>query len=42
MHRFFVSIPLKKELTIPSGDLYHQLTHVFRARIGEKIILFSE
>jgi len=42
MHRFFVSIPLANEVIITTGELYHQLTHVFRARAGEKIILFSE
>jgi len=42
MHRFFVSISLERELSIPSGDLYHQITHVFRAKIGEKVMLFSE
>ncbi len=42
MHRFFVSIPLAKEITIPIGELYHQIAHVFRARIGGCVILFSE
>lgn len=42
MHRFFVSIPLEKEIILPVWDLYHQLTHVFRARVGESCILFSE
>jgi len=42
MHRFFVTTPLEKEIILPVGDLYHQLTHVFRTRAGERIILFSE
>ncbi len=42
MHRFLVSIPLAKEITILNRELYHQIAHVFRARAGEKIILFSE
>lgn len=42
MHRFFITIPLIKEVTISSGELYHQLTHVFRVKMGEEIILFSE
>lgn len=42
MHRFFVSIPLSQEITISNWELYHQIAHVFRARIGEKITLFSE
>jgi 16S rRNA U1498 N3-methylase RsmE len=42
MHRFLVSISLTKEITISPGELYHQIAHVFRARIGEKVMLFSE
>ncbi len=42
MHRFFVSIPLKKEIPIPEGEIYHQIAHVFRAKIGERVMLFSE
>lgn len=42
MHRFLVSIPLSREIVIPIGELYHQIAHVFRARIGERVVLFSE
>ena len=42
MHRFFIFIPLAKEITLSTGELYHQIAHVFRSKIGERIILFSE
>lgn len=42
MHRFFVHIPLQEEIFLETWDLYHQITHVFRARVGDSILLFSE
>lgn len=42
MHRFFVPFPFNQEIIVSPGDLYHQIVHVFRAKIGERITLFSE
>lgn len=40
MHRFLVSFPLRDKLILTRGDLFHQITHVFRAKKGEKMIFF--
>lgn len=40
MHRFLVSFPLRDTFSLAKGDLFHQITHVFRAKKGEKMIFF--
>ncbi len=43
LHRFYIEekIEQKKEITILDQDLIHQLLHVFRFQIGDKVILFD-
>ena len=43
MHRFFSTSPLGHILTITENmPLFHQLMHVFRARVDDEIVLFIE
>ncbi|MFA6315132.1 MAG: RsmE family RNA methyltransferase [Candidatus Paceibacterota bacterium] len=43
LHRFLVAEDIgdKKEITIDSKELVHQIRHVFRLRHGDEIIIFS-
>lgn len=41
MQRFFCVFPLSVDMLITDVALVHQISHVLRARVGEKIILFS-
>jgi RsmE family RNA methyltransferase len=41
MHRFFSHIPLTPDLRLTSGDQFHQISHVFRAKKGDSLIFFE-
>lgn len=41
MHRFFSHTPLTPELRLTSGDQFHQILHVFRAKKGHSLIFFE-
>lgn len=41
MHRFFSHTPLTPELRLTSGDQFHQISHVFRAKKGDSLIFFE-
>lgn len=43
MHRFFVDFPLQESLSIPKEQpLFHQIVHVFRAKIWHEVIFFED
>ena len=41
MQRFFCAFPLTVDMKMTDVALVHQISHVLRARVGEKIVLFS-
>lgn len=41
MHRFFSHNPLLPELRLTTGDQFHQISHVFRAKKGDCLIFFE-
>lgn len=41
MHRFFSHNPLTADLRLTSGDQFHQISHVFRAKKGGSLIFFE-
>jgi 16S rRNA (uracil1498-N3)-methyltransferase len=41
MQRFYIDIPTPPTLVLRESDLYHQLTRVLRARLGDTFCLFS-
>jgi len=42
MQRIYLSdIPLSQELCISQQDIYHQITRVMRAKVGQKYIFFD-
>lgn len=41
MQRFYIPTALSS-IQIVEGEIYHQLTKVLRAKVGDTIILFSE
>ncbi len=41
MHRFLVSFPLRDTLTLSEGDLFHQISRVFRSKKGDTMVFFT-
>lgn len=41
MQRFYQNIELKKDLFIEDKDFFHQISHVLRSKLWDKIILFN-
>jgi len=42
MQRIYLpDIPLTQELIVSQKDLYHQITRVMRARVGQKYVFFD-
>lgn len=43
LHRFYIEQPLGEgELFIEKQELVHQLTHVFRYKVGDHVLVFSQ
>jgi 16S rRNA (uracil1498-N3)-methyltransferase len=41
MQRFYFDIPLKEKISIDDKDFFHQISHVLRSRIGDKVNIFN-